>query len=823
MFPIFAGNSASTGYNLTRSLRTRASASGYLNRTPATTTNQKTWTWSGWVKRGTLGQSGGSSPYFFVSSSAGTDAAFFAMGFNGDAFTVTGYATNYLTTSAVYRDPAAWYHIVVAVDTSQATTSNRIKVYVNGTQVTAFSTANYVSLNFNTPVNLNQAHYLSAFNIGAGATNFNDLYLAEVNFVDGLQLTPSSFGSTNALTGVWQPAPYTGSYGTNGFILDFEDNSALTTSSNVGLGKDTSGNGNYWTTNNISITAGVTYDSMTDVPTLTSATAANYCVANAVNAPTNSAITNGNLTVDGGGSAQYSFAQSTFTLTSGTYYFEATLSTATATSNGLGLLLPTVAKNISTYSTSGVYAINWGNTNQISSITNGGTAVTISTTNWANGDIIQVAYNATNGNIWFGRNGTWYPATNGGTVGDPAANTNPTVVGVSGLTPTAINYGNGTKWDLNFGQRPFSYTPPTGYVALNTYNLPTSTIVKGNTVMDATLYTGNGSTQTITNAAAFKPDLVWIKGRSSSSQDHTLVDSVRGVSRRIRSNATTAEVLESGFTVTAFNSSGFTAVDDTNGGYNVNGSIGGTFSGAALYVGWQWQAGQGSTSSNTNGTITSTVSVNASAGFSVVTYTGTNTATNTVGHGLGVAPTIWLIKNRTSGSGNWVYNYIYSGAVNYAFLNSTNAGAAQGSPWSTLPTSSVITLGGSDTNTCAAGNNYVMYAWTPIAGFSAFGSYTGNGSADGPFVYTNFQPKFVLIKASSTTSQWVLWDAARNTYNVTNSILYPNLSAAETSFSIDILSNGFKFRESGGAGNDSGVTYIYAAFASNPFKNSLAR
>jgi hypothetical protein len=801
MFPIFAGNSASTGYNLTRSLRTRASASAYLNRTPSVAGNRQVWTWSGWAKRGTLT---GDQAIFF----AGTAGNNNTLRFNSDntmyVFRYDGSITWGLSTTQVFRDPSAWYHVVVAYDSTQATSTNRVKLYINGTQVTAFSSATYPSLNLNGDVNNTVDHRIANNN----ASNNFDGYQTEDVLVDGQALTPSSFGSTNALTGVWQPARYTGTYGTNGFYLPFTDNSALTTSSNVGLGKDFSGNGNYWTTNNISITAGVTYDSMTDVPTLTSATAANYCVANAVNAPTNSTITNGNLTVDGGGSAQYSFAQSTFALTSGTYYFEATLSTATATSNGLGLLLPTVSKNISTYSTSGVYAINWGNSGQISSITNGGTAVTISTTNWVNGNVIQVAYNATNGNIWFGRNGTWYPATNGGTVGDPAANTNPTVVGVSGLTPTAINYGNGTKWDLNFGQRPFSYTPPTGFVALCTYNLPTSTILQGNKVMDATLYTGTLLSNSITNAAAFKPDLVWLKSRSAATNNE-LTDSVRGVTKALVSNSTAAETTDTQG-LTAFNTNGFTV--GTNTDYNNL---------AATYVAWQWQAGQGSTSSNTNGTITSTVSVNASAGFSIATFTGTGAA-GTVGHGLGVAPSMYIIKQR-SATGDWFVYHQSVGATAGLFLNLTTASTTNTYFNNTSPTSSVFSIGTAG-GLNANGVTAIAYCWTPIAGYSAFGSYTGNGSADGPFVYTGFRPRWVMMKLVNSASDWYLFDTARDPYNVSQAVLYPNLSDAEGTFStrfLDILSNGFKLRTT--ANPNTSNTIIYMAFAENPFRNALAR
>lgn len=809
MLNIAAGNPI-TGYNLSRSLRFRSSASASLSRTPASAGNRQKWTWSGWIKRGALG----------------TNNCFFSQGnnifvarFNNntdvlEVYDVTGgpYQLQ-LITSQVFRDPSAWYHLVIATDTTQATASNRVKIYLNGTQITAFSTATYYSQNYNTEVNTTDVTNIGAL---AFVGQYFDGYLTEINFVDGSQLTPSSFGSTNSVTGVWQPARYTGTYGTNGFYLPFTDNSALTTSSNVGLGKDFSGNGNYWTTNNISITAGVTYDSMTDVPTLTSATAANYCVANAVNAPTNSAITNGNLTVDGGGSAQYSFAQSTFALPSGTYYFEATLSTATATSNGLGLLLPTVSKNITTYSTSGVYAINWGNTNQISSITNGGTAVTISTTNWANGDIIQVAYNATNGNIWFGRNGTYYPATNGGTVGSPAANTNPTVVGVAGLTPTAINYGNGTKWDLNFGQRPFAYTPPTGFVALNTYNLPTSTIVKGNTVMDATLYTGTLLSNSITNAAGFKPDLVWLKSRSAAT-DHELTDSVRGVTKSLTSNSTAAEATDVQG-LTAFNSNGFTV--GTNLNYNNL---------AATYVGWQWQAGQGTNTTNTSGTITSTVSVNASAGFSVVTYTGTGVNGATVGHGLGVAPSWIIVKSRSASGQDWRVYTATVGNTGVVSLNTTDAAVTgQSGFWNnTSPTSSVFSLG-SSASTNGNGTTYVAYCWASIAGFSAFGSYTANGVADGPFIYTGFRPKFIMVKNyEANNTNWTMLDTSRDTYNGMQNVLLAESSAAETTGSTppycDAVANGFKLRSGNAYMNYSTSKYIYMAFAENPFKNALAR
>jgi hypothetical protein len=365
---------------------------------------------------------------------------------------------------------------------------------------------------------------------------------------------------------------------------------------------------------------------------------------------------------------------------------------------------------------------------------------------------------------------------------------------------------------FNFGQRPFAYTPPTGFVALNTYNLPTSTIVKGNTVMDATLYSGdNAATQTIVNAAGFKPDAVWLKSRSTVD-GWAQVDSVRGVNKLLQSNNTNAESTTG--SVTAFNSNGFSA--DLN--FNVSGRT---------YVGYQWQAGQGTTSTNTSGTITSTVSVNASAGFSVVTYTGVGAA-RTVGHGLGVAPTFYIVKSRNpatpSVDGYWIVYTATLGASTALLLNTTNASNPSGGWWnSTAPTSSVFSVG-TDTNTNANGTNFVAYCWTPIAGYSAFGSYTGNGSTDGPFVYTGFRPKWVMVKRTDVADAWLVLDTARLGYNAGNVALVPNSSSSEGSTSyIDILSNGFKARQTNSEINASGGTYIYVCYAENPFRNALAR
>jgi hypothetical protein len=330
--------------------------------------------------------------------------------------------------------------------------------------------------------------------------------------------------------------------------------------------------------------------------------------------------------------------------------------------------------------------------------------------------------------------------------------------------------------------------------------------------MDATLYTGNGAARSITNAGNFSPDLVWMKRRNSVS-NHYLQDTVRGALQSLFSDSTSAEATQAN-TLTSFNSNGFSL--GTDAGINNNGDT---------YVAWQWQAGQGSTSSNTSGTITSTVSVNTTAGFSIVTYTGTG-ANATVGHGLGVAPKMIFFKQRSGGTARaWQVYHVAMGNGGGAYLNQTNAYSADATAFNnTSPTSSVFSLG-SSIYPNQSGSPIVAYCWAEIAGFSKFGSYTGNGSTDGPFIYTGFRPKFVMIKRTDATDDWVILDTSRNTYNVMGNELYPDLSSAEgTGYSsFDYLSNGFKNRSTGTRFNANGGTYIYMAFAENPFKNANAR
>ena len=1000
--------SSPSGYQVKNSLRFRSSASANLSRTPSVAGNRQTWTYSAWVKRGQLGT------YQGVLAALGGTAMSFGF-FNSDQFYMTVAGISNPVTTAVFRDPSSWYHVVIKFDTTQATAANRVLIYINNVNYPLSSII--VSQNTNYEINNTTLQDIGATDVGGSRTYF-DGYMAEVNFIDGQALTPSSFGAYNAY-GVWQPALYTGTYGTNGFYLPFINQSGSTyagyfgasqqigvpassafnfgpgnftveawinstgsnnciydmfpgtlgswlvgyfqltlnsssqlafqyatgassygivsstvtipagqwshvaavrsgstitlylngisiaattfagqigTSGSVSaignraslnnqpftgsisnvrltntavytaafvppssnltnitgtalltlqnatlvdnssnafmltntgtvvisaatpfmlpdIAADASGNANNWTLNNISVTAGTTYDPMLDSPTLTSATVANYAVLNPLAKPSTATISDGNLKASFSydSSPSYPPCASTIALpSSGKWYAEFFIEYDSNGATWVGVC--TAARTGEDASKYRVYQTSnnggyYGYYSDLSSTNNNG--------NLVGSGILSIAVDMDTGKFWAAINNTWQ----GG--GSPPAGTSAGFTDLAGqqwymFVGGYVYSGSYTRGTANFGQRPFTYTPPTGFVALNTYNLPAPAINNGASYMAATTYTGTGAVQSISDGAntttnvVFKPDFVWLKDRTNANSNY-LFDSIRGATNYLISNATTAETTAAD-TLTSFNSNGFSL--GTSNSINTS---------ASNYIGWQWQAGQGSTSTNTNGTITSTVSVNATAGFSVVTYTGTGSAA-TVGHGLGVAPSMLITKPRNNAAG-WAVYHVSTGNTGACELNTTNAFSASPVYWNnTSPTSSVFSvLSGTTTNT--NGYTYVAYCWAAVPGYSAFGSYTGNGSSDGPFIYCGFRPRFILIKWSSASgANWRILDTSRNTYNVESAELYPSLANAEVSFaSLDGLSNGFKIRNTDTAYNNSGSTYIYAAFAENPFKYALAR
>lgn len=789
------------GYQISRSLRFNSADSAYLNRTPASAGNRRTWTWSAWIKRSALGV----TQQIFSSRPTSSPYALIYFASETLNYAETGLT---LTTTQVFRDVSAWYHIVIATDTTQATASDRLKFYVNGVQVTSFSTATYPSQNYDTQINTATQHNLS----GAqpyGAEYFSG-YMTEVNFIDGQALTPSSFGETNAQTGVWQPKAYSGSYGTNGFYLNFSDNSNTTAAT---LGKDYSGNGNNWTPNNFSVTAGAGNDSLVDSPTsygtdtgVGGAVRGNYATWNPL--WLSGTFVNGNL--DATTATGDSAVGTTFGMSSGKWYAEFTITRTLPTTSGAAYIYVGLMSSAMPASTAlGESSLSYSYISQSGDKRNGATITAYGSAYDVN-DVIGVAFDADAGSLTFYKNGT----SQGTAFSSIPAATYFFGIGDGSSTLTA-------SASLNAGQRPFAYTAPSGFKALCTQNLPTPTIgattaTQAGKYFNPVIYTGNGGTQSVTGVG-FQPDFTWVKSRTTTN-GNGFEDAVRGAGQTLESNNTSAEVGYSAY-FTAFTSDGF------------NMALGGGFfnSNGQNYVAWNWKA-NGSGSTNTAGSITSTVSANTTSGFSVLTYTGTG-AVATIGHGLGVAPSMVIVKSRSTPSSSyaarWSTYHISLGNTKVIRLESTEA-AATASYWNnTTPTSSVFSVDGDIYGANVSGVTYVAYCFAPIAGYSAFGSYTGNADTNGPFIYTGFRPAYVLIKQTSLgVNNWFIYDSTRSTSNLTQQPLLANATDAElnsSSYGLDLLSNGFKIRNTDSNTNQNGQTYIYMALAQNPFKYSLAR
>jgi len=775
-------------YPVFNSLRFRASNSAFLSRTAGTPTSRTTWTGSFWVKRGLLTSvsksvfgampTNGSAPYDYVSfSGIATDALDFYFASNAGG----------LQTTALFRDPAAWYHVVVVADTTQSQTSatasnSRLRLFVNGAQITNFTTATMPAQNTQSAAwNVSGTQN----NIGVynnGINLFGDMLLAEFNFIDGQALAASYFGQTDSATGVWVAKKYAGTYGNNGFYLKFSDASAATAAA---IGKDSSGNGNNWTPSGISVTSGGTFDQMTDTPTN------NYAVMNPLE---NSQFTlsNGNLTYSrsGAGSNIYgSFGN--FYMSSGKWYWEVTATTASGTNNhNIGLARASITPGTTNNWTPSTWF--WFNGGEY-----GFDGVYASSgVPWqTNNDVTMHAYDADTGKYWLGKNGTW----NGS--GNPAAGTNPVATITNSTTdPVRFAVGNtnngGTfQDDINFGQRAFSYTAPSGFKALNTANLPTPSIKKGSLFFDATTRTGTGASASV-STLGFQPDFVWIKSRSNSTA-HNLFNSVIGATKGIQSTGPNAQYTDAN-SLTAFNANGYSLGSDASSrGVNIN---------TNTYVDWAWRE-------------------STTAGLDILTWTGNGTGARTINHGLGVTPEFMMLRGTDARAWACWFNSMTSAAY-YMDLGTYAAEAVDTTMFdSTAPTSTTFRVGSyNNINTVT----YVGYFFSSVAGFSKIGSYTGNASTDGPFTFCGFRPRLVIIKDVTTANLgWRLYDSVREASNEMGGGLEAASTAAESYAvsvrALDFLSNGFKIRVSASGLNGSGVKFAYIAFAENSFKYARAR
>ena len=720
----------------------------YVSKTFGTPTNNKKWTFSAWVKLGVLG----------------TNRALISSNINGaeyfDLFFTTGNvlkAQNRISssndllssTSRTFEDTSKFYHFLIVYDSDNSTSADRYIVYVDGDRLTVDDEAGSgVASAFNKSGVQHQvgiSNTLGSSGVAGLGYQF-DGYMAEVNFVDGSALTPDTFGLTDTSTGRWIPKALTGiTYGNNGFRLQFASSSAL--------GDDTSGN-----TNDFSVTNLVAGDQTTDSPTQ------NHATLNANPTASGGTLSEGNLKLVTNNTG-YNVKYATLKPTSGKYYAEFTIGSGGAAIIGVqdANVLNTATSSYFPYG----YGYGWyeGNGN----VYDENVAVVLSGTSYTSGDVIAMALDLDNQILkWYKNNSLAY------------------TVGLNGtdIVMAVGDYANADDATItcNFGQKSFTYTPPTGFVALQQDNLP----------------------ETAKGVSSF----VWIKSRDTASA-HMLFDSSRGPQLRLKSDSAGSEVLSQG-TVTKFLKGGYAVGDQTA----VNKSGDST-------VAWNWIANGGTTASNGNGSLTSVVQANQTAGFSIITYTG-NGVVSTIGHGLSQAPEWFILFHRGSlGSSNYVYHKSI-GADYMLFLQLSNAkDTSVTTPWNdTAPTSSVISLMSTGYGGNNSGEDYLIYAWHGVEGFSKFGSYQGNGSTDGTFVYTGFKPAFLMIKSSSHAVSWYMFDNKRNPLNPAGKRLVADgtfVEDAGTTEAFDFLSNGFKLKNTSVGTNGSGYTYIYMAFAEHPF------
>ena len=561
--------------------------------------------------------------------------------------------------------------------------------------------------------------------------------------------------------------------------------------------------------------------------TVADCTANNFCTWNPLypGFSNNPSFTNGNVSVAETGSVT---SQGTGTMgpSTGKWYYEARAENVTTASHLIGIRA--AEWNTANSQNSLAYRSNGEVYNYSSSATSQSTYTT--------GDIIGIAFDPVNGRLWFSKNGVW-------TNGNPSTGSGQNVNYTPSATTPFFCFDNvaGTQiWDTNFGQNPsfsglvtpgtntdsngkglFKYAPPSGFLALCEDNLPTPAIANPGDYFKTVLYTGDGNEGRSITGVGFKPDFVWIKERTSLAivSSHRLFDSIRGPGNVLLSDNDSIE-LSRPSEVRSFDKDGFSL--GSSSAPNEDGST---------IVAWCWKAG-GPAAANNDGTIASQVSANQTAGFSIATFTTTlsGSGTETFGHGLGKAPSMVIVKGRDITS-SWGVYHKGIGPTGLVYLDLDNQTSTASFHWGdTAPTDSVVTLGyGSATGSAA---DRVAYCWAEIEGFSKFGSYVGNGDADGPFVYCGFKPAWVMIKRTDTSGEnWLIYDCSRNSENPTSSKLAPNSEVMENDASIgtntqntlDLLSNGFKLRTTNTGTNASGGTYIFAAFAESPFKTANAK
>ena len=770
------GSSAAEDYEIERSLRFHSTDDKYMKYDFSSEGNRTTWTISFWAKASNIDHA---HTWFAV----GTSTTRLKI-YTGVTNEIGVYAENsgtvffWLQTAAKLRDMSGWTHYVINYDSTQATEANRAKLFVNGEEPT-LGQSTYPSQNTTSAWNDNINHYIGK-NSYSNA-NYIEGYVSEVHHIDGQALNADSFGKSGK-GDKWVPKEYKGTYGQNGFFLDFKDNSSTSA-----LGEDKSGNSHDFTTYNFSLSTSddhKDYDSVTDTPTN------NFPIISFTNYDYGTLLSEGGLFVSTGTIQSYNHTWATMALPkSGKYYCEVRVgggNKGASVSGSLG-----VKSGETTCGSAG----NIGPTSYWNKSGNDGS--------WDVGDLVGIAWDADNNTI---KHYSENSEVSSQSVTNP--NDHDWFFGSQGYSVNPNSGNRRIDYWFNFGQKPFTYTPPTGYVALCEQNITTEpTITDGTQHFNTVLYTGTGAEHAITGVG-FSPDLVWTKGRSDSD-NNSWFDTVRGATKELVSNGSGAEAADAQL-LKSFDSDGFTL--GTNAGINGN---------TETYVAWCWKAG-GSPSNNTDGSVTSSVSANPTAGFSIVGYEGTG-ADITVGHGLGVAPDLVLIKGRET-TNDWTMINKHVDDGDQINLNLTAAASGDGDMWGstfTRPTSTVFTVGNTG-ETGTDDKDYIAYCFASVEGYSKVGTYHGNGDSNGTTVYTGFKPAFIMVKNIETSGDWIMIDAKRTTGNPNAKGLHGNEDIVEYDVAtwIDILSYGWKFRTVGGDYNATNDKYIYLAFAESPFKYS---
>ena len=795
-------------------------------------TNAKKYTFSTWVKRSELGNKG----ELIAAETDNVNYDDFNFNSSDELEQVSQRTSSYKTSDVrLFRDTSAFYHVVAQWDTSLASATDRLKVYINGVRLTWDQTAYDGALPQDTALKFNENG--ASLSIGYSVSNSGifEGYMAQTAGIDGSIVAIGDLGETK--NGVWIAKDLSGlTFGNNGFLLDYASSSDM--------GNDVSGNNNDFTPTSISA-----HDQMTDTPTFGSEGSANFPTVNVLDPTlTASVVSNGNLqlteTISNFG-AKANFA---IPLT-GKWYWEAYVNNGVYQETWAGITGPETdssgegrggSSNATTY---GADWSNYSGSNMyirkyiagVESSESGSFGTTTDT-------IIGIAINRDDDEAKFYKDNSlqfttaisatqeYFPAGGGG------GGTDAGTIGVWNFGQDGTFAGNETAQgnaDGN-GYGNFYYSPPTDHLALCSGNLPTATEVDPAETDDdypsklfgATIWTGDETTGRAITGVGFQPDWLWFKSRGSAFS-HRIYDTTRGITSnggwRISSDTNAAQVdkTSSGQDISAVGTDGFTLGSSSNLYTNDTNNDAG-------HVAWSWRANGGTTSTNSNGSVDSTVQVDPSGSFSIVKYRGglTSSGAATVGHGLSSPPSFIIHKgyaNTGGGDANWWVRNNALTSWDYILKLDTTASPADKSGNGTMaaPTSTVFSVNYTD-GLGAGSMDVIAYCFANCEGYIKAGSYEGNGDADGTFVYTGFRPAFIMTKSIDSTSDWQMFDNKRLGYNVDNNELQANETDAETTTDmIDILSNGFKLR----IATDPNVaeTYIYLAMAHNPFQYATAR